>query len=200
MCNEISGPAVLEYLPILLLNFNLYCIVCTVRTTRYKGLLFVKGICQTIYHSNCFWMFVRPHIFGLTTWRDVIENCIGFSKCIQIKQTFEICSFGLVLVIFPLQSELKRICTILRFHVMKLKVLPKSNVLKKLQSWYSLVTLLSTNYFRNNKLVKYLTVKSFLILLDLIPAWFISIYKIESDVDKSVNIWNRGNQHFLHMS
>ena len=83
---------------------------------------------------------------------------------------------------------------------MKLKALPKSNVLKKLQSWYSLVTLLSTNYFRNNKLVKYLTVKSFLILVDLIPAWFISIYKIESDVDKSVNIWNRGNQHFLNMS
>ena len=80
LCNEISRPVILEHLPILLLNFNSYCIVCTVRTTHYKGLLFVKGICQTIYHCNCFWMFMKPHTLGLTTWRDVIENCIDFQN------------------------------------------------------------------------------------------------------------------------
>ena len=38
--NGIAG-----YLPILVLNFNLYGIVCTVGTPRYKDLLFVEGIC-----------------------------------------------------------------------------------------------------------------------------------------------------------
>ena len=38
--NDIVG-----YLPILVFNFNLYGIVCTDRSSRCKGLLFVKGIC-----------------------------------------------------------------------------------------------------------------------------------------------------------
>ena len=57
---------------------------------------------------------------------------------------------------------------------MKLKALPKNTFLKKIQSLHSLVTSLSTNHFPQQS-------------ADLLPTWFINIYKIESDV---VNISN----------
>ena len=53
--------------------------------------------------------------------------------------------FCTCLVIFPLKYEWNRSCTILRVHhVIKLKALPKNTLLKNSQSWYSLVTSLST--------------------------------------------------------
>ena len=36
---------IIRYLPILVLNFNLYGAIYTVRTPHCKGLVFVKGVC-----------------------------------------------------------------------------------------------------------------------------------------------------------
>ena len=51
-------------IPIFVLKFNLYGIICTVRTLRCNGLLFVKGNCLAMHHNNYIWMLMRPHKFG----------------------------------------------------------------------------------------------------------------------------------------
>ena len=75
---RITMKSIAAYLPILVLNFNLFSIFCTIRTPCCKDLLFVKGICKKIRHNHCFWMFMRPNKSGLTACKEVIENCIDF--------------------------------------------------------------------------------------------------------------------------
>ena len=63
---------------IMILNFNLYGVVCTIPSPICIGLLFGEGICLTMQHDNCFLMFMRPCKSDITTSRGLIENCIGF--------------------------------------------------------------------------------------------------------------------------
>ena len=158
-------PAVLyiEHLPILVLNFNIYCIFCTVRTPRCKGLLLVKGICQIIHHNNCFWMFMRPYKFGLTAWRKVIENCIGFLNVFKpIKSLKFVVDFSAEIWMKQKLHNTSRLCH-------EIKSFAKKHFLKKF-TILIFVCNCQRIISRNNKLVKYLTTESFLRWVSLLPA------------------------------
>ena len=123
--NGIAG-----YLPILILNFNLYGIVCTVPTPRCKGLLFVEGICQTIQHNK----LLDVHE-TLQTWNNYLQGSDGklhqFLKCIQTKKTLQ---FTVLDLFGDISGE---ICIKQKLHntscpsCCEIKSLPKNTFLKK---------------------------------------------------------------------
>ena len=132
--------SIAAYLPILVLNFNLFSIFCTIRTPCCKDLLFCK--------RNLLDNTPQSLLLNVHETQQICSNCLQggdrelhrLLKYIQIKQTVKICSFGLVWWFFRWNLNKTKVAHY--FHNMKLKALPKKHFPKKFTKFT-----LSTNYF-----------------------------------------------------